>query len=71
MRSAQGSHFSHNMISFRVFCLPVRYTDGRCIGWYRLCKHEGVNETRLPLRPDSHLLIEVQGRTGQGVIRDG
>jgi hypothetical protein len=59
------------MISFRVLCLSVRHTDGRCIDRYRLNKHEAVNETRFPLRPDSHLLIEVQGRTGRGVIRDG
>ena len=71
MPSAQGSHFSHNMISFRMLCLSVRHTDGGSIDWYQLNEHGAVNEARLLFRPDCHLLIEVQGRTGRGVIRDG
>ena len=67
----QGSHFSHNMISFKVLYLSVRHTDSQCIDWYRLNKHETVNEARFRLRLVSHLLIEIQGRTGRGVIRYG
>lgn len=70
---SQGSHFSHNMISFKVLRLSVPHTDSHRIDWERLCKQTTVTETRFArrLRLASPLLVKVGGRTGRGVVCHG
>jgi hypothetical protein len=70
---SQGSHFFHNMISFKVLYLSVRHTDGRGIDWNWLNAQDALCETRFArwVRLPSPLLIKVDARTGRGMIRHG
>lgn len=67
---SQGSHFFHNITSFRVFYFSVRHTDRHPIDWSwlesqgHLAETPHVRHARLK-RP---LRIRVDGRTGRGVI---
>jgi hypothetical protein len=67
---SQGSHFFHNITSFRVFYFSVRHTDPHPIEWGWLESQGHVAETphvRL-VRLKRPLRIRVDGRTGRGVI---
>ena len=67
---SQGSHFFHNISSFKVSYLSVRFDRDRPIDWGWLGAQESVAETdhvrhvrlRAPLR------IKVDGRKGRGAI---
>lgn len=67
---SQGSHFFHNITSFRVFYFSVRHTDRHPIDWGwlegqgHLAETPHVRHARLK-RP---LRIRVDGRTGRGII---
>lgn len=67
---SQGSHFFHNMTSFRVQYLTVRHSGPYRIDWDRLAdwpeveKTEFIRHVRLP----DPLRIRVDGRSGRGVI---
>jgi hypothetical protein len=67
---SQGSHFFHNLISFRVLYLSIWHRAGQRIAWERLdalpAQHETdfVRHVRL-VRP---LDVRVDGRHGRGVV---
>ena len=68
---SQGSHFFHNLMSFGVCYFTVRHTGPYAIDWPWLDAQDAVGETErvrhvrlaLPLR------VQVDGRSGRGVVR--
>jgi hypothetical protein len=68
---SQGSHFFHNVISFRVLYLSVKHTGPRQIDFDWLNQQSCVEETTFVkhVRLDDPLSIKVDGRSGRGVIR--
>jgi hypothetical protein len=67
---SQGSHFFHNISSFKVSYLSVRYDRDRAIDWSWLGEQEAVGETNFvrQVRLREPLRIKVDGRHGRGVI---
>jgi hypothetical protein len=70
---SQGSHFFHNISSFRVCYFSVRHTDAHAIDWAWLAGLPVVRETGFVrhVRTPTPLEIKVDGRTGRGVIFTG
>ena len=68
--ASQGSHFFHNMISFRVQYFTVRHTAERAIAWDWLDGQPACSESRFlrHVRLDRALRVRVDGRRGRGVI---
>jgi hypothetical protein len=68
---SQGSHFFHNMLSFDVKYLSVKYSGSYTIDWDWLAQQTVVNETDFVrhVRLAAPLEIKVDGRSGKGVIR--
>ncbi|MCP4546527.1 MAG: hypothetical protein GY835_08695 [bacterium] len=68
---SQGSHFFHNMLSFKVKYMSVKYSGPYHINWDWLTRQTIVNETNFVchVRLASPLEIKVDGRSGKGVIR--
>lgn len=70
---SQGSHFFHNMTSAGVCYFSVRAAAPEAIDWAWLesrpivAESEHVRHARLP----APLLVEVDGRSGRGVVRRG
>jgi hypothetical protein len=67
---SQGSHFFHNISSFKVSYFSVRYDRDRPIGWSWLRRQKAVAETNFVrhVRLPSPLSVKVDGRTSRGVI---
>ena len=67
---SQGSHFFHNMISFRVMYMSVPHSSSQGIRWEWLDNQPAVTETALVrhVRLADPLDVRVDGRTGRGVI---
>ncbi|MCC7387478.1 MAG: hypothetical protein IT431_01790 [Phycisphaerales bacterium] len=68
---SQGSHFFHNLISFRACYLMVPHYDQPGINWAWLDSQPAESESGLVrhLRLPHHLLVMVDGRSRRGVIR--
>lgn len=68
---SQGSHFFHNITSFRVFYFSVGAEDKYRIDWDWLKARPAVQETEHArhVRLSSPLKIKVDGTTSRGVIR--
>jgi hypothetical protein len=68
--ASQGSHFFHNLTSFRVFYFSVRHTGKYRIDWDWLERQELVSETPFVrhVRLSHPLEVRVDGRSGRGVI---
>ena len=68
---SQGSHFFHNLSSFRVSYFMVQHAISPPIDWIWLDAHEAVAETEhvRHVRLASPLEIVVDGRSGRGLIR--
>ena len=68
---SQGSHFFHNITSFRVFYFSLRAEDQYKIDWDWLNSQTAVEETAYArhVRLSSPLNIKVDGTTSRGVIR--
>ncbi|MBN2489232.1 MAG: hypothetical protein JXQ29_00080 [Planctomycetes bacterium] len=68
---SQGSHFFHNITSFKVCYFSVEYEQRHRIDWDWLRRQKVAHETDLLrlIRLDGPLEIRVDGRTGRGVIR--
>jgi len=70
---SQGSHFFHNITSFRVFYFSVPHWDRYTIDWKWLhgkkasAETEFIRHVRLP----APLIIKVDGTTSRGVIFHG
>ena len=67
---SQGSHFFHNISSFRVAYLQVRHDGGRPIAWDRLDALPALTETGhlRHVRLDEPLVVRMDGRSGRGVL---
>ena len=67
---SQGSHFFHNVSGFQVFYFSVDRMNDKQIDWDWLKNQESLLETNYlrHLRLDTPLKIEVDGRSGKGII---
>ncbi|MGD8393985.1 MAG: PEP/pyruvate-binding domain-containing protein [Candidatus Eiseniibacteriota bacterium] len=67
---SQGSHFFHNLSSFRASYFTISHTDARGIDWRWLDAHPGDGGTELVRHIElaSPLTIKVDGRRGLGAI---
>ncbi len=67
---SQGTHFFHNLTSFRVCYFTVRHTGAFGINWAWLARQPAVKETELVrhVRLPAPLRVRVDGRTSRGVI---
>jgi hypothetical protein len=68
--ASQGSHFFHNLISFRVLYFMVRHEGPHAISWDWLDRQPAASETRFlrHVRLAVPLQVRVDGRSGRGVI---
>src|ERR1051326_2038412 len=67
---SQGSHFFHNLSSFKATYFMVHF-DGRFpINWDRLNEQRLIRETEFVrhVRPTESLSVRVDGRTARGVV---
>jgi hypothetical protein len=70
---SQGSHFFHNLTSFKILYFSMSPT-GKCrIDWEWLGRQQPLTETEYVrhVRTTSPLQIKVDGRSGRGVILHG
>lgn len=67
---SQGSHFFHNLSSFRTSYFMVPHGKYRGINWDWLNRQPVVHETDLirHVRPAGNLVVRVDGRSRRGVI---
>jgi hypothetical protein len=67
---SQGSHFFHNITSFKVFYFSISPSDKYTIDWGWLNGKNAVHDTEFVrhVRLPAPLKIKVDGRTGRGVI---
>jgi pyruvate phosphate dikinase-like enzyme len=67
---SQGSHFFHNLSSFRASYFMVQHGRRPGINWDWLNRQPVVHETELirHVRPAERLSVRVDGRTARGVI---
>src|ERR1017187_8815080 len=67
---SQGSHFFHNLSSFRTCYFMVRHDGPFAIDWDWLNRQPIVQETNLVLHvhPADKVAVRVDGRTARGVI---
>lgn len=67
---SQGSHFFHNISSFRIPYFCVRHDTGRPIRWDVLDHRPAIAETPFVrhVRFERPLLVKVDGRAGRGVV---
>ena len=70
---SQGSHFFHNITSFRVFYFSVEHVGKYKIAWDWLARQTVVSEKKFVrhVKLPSPLKISVDGRSGRGVIHHG
>ena len=70
---SQGSHFFHNISSFKVSYFSVHHGRSPGIDWEWLESRQTIDETEFirHVRLSSPLQVRVDGRTGRGVIRHG
>ena len=68
---SQGSHFFHNVTSFKIFYFSIHHWEEYGIDWEWLKEQTMVSEGRYVRHVElpSHLTIKVDGRSGMGVIR--
>lgn len=68
---SQGSHFFHNITSFRILYFSVPSTSERGIDWDWLGRQPVTHETEHArwVTTEHPLRIRVDGRTGRGVIQ--
>jgi hypothetical protein len=67
---SQGSHFFHNLTSFRVLYFSVPHATARPVDWAWLARQPAVCETRYLRRLElsAPLTVKVDGRRSRGVI---
>jgi hypothetical protein len=68
---SQGSHFFHNLISFRVYYFSVAPGGAGDVDWAWLEGLQAAAETERVrhVRLQSPLTVKVDGRTKRGIIR--
>jgi len=67
---SQGSHFFHNLISFKICYIMVEHTSSVPIDWAWLEGQKEESRTRFVrhVRLQKPLTVKVDGRSGRGVI---
>jgi hypothetical protein len=67
---SQGSHFFHNITSFRVLYFSIQFSDSVKIDWDWINSNQTVSETEFVkhVKLSKPLLIKADGRLGKGVI---
>jgi hypothetical protein len=67
---SQGSHFFHNVTSFRIFFLSVPTESAYGIRWDRIAQQRVVARSEFVIHAefDKPLKVMVDGRSGRGVI---
>jgi hypothetical protein len=67
---SQGSHFCHNLLSFRSSYFMVNQAERSGINWEWLNRQPALHETEFirHIRPAASLHVRVDGRTRRGVI---
>ena len=67
---SQGTHFFHNLTSFRVGYLHVSHFREPPIDWSWLAERTVVDETEFVrhVRLEAPLLVKLDGRTGRGAV---
>ncbi len=67
---SQGSHFFHNVTSFKIFYFSIPHGSEYRIDWEWLMKQRTVSETHFVrhVALDEPLCAKVDGRSGRGVI---
>jgi hypothetical protein len=67
---SQGSHFFHNVTSFKIFYFSIPHGSEYRIDWEWLMKQRTISETHFVkhVEIDAPLLAKVDGRSGRGVI---
>lgn len=67
---SQGSHFFHNLTSFKIFYFSINPSDKYKIDWEWLDRQATVRETEFVrhVRLRAPLIVKVDGRTSRGVI---
>lgn len=70
---SQGSHFFHNLTSFRTSYFMIRHDGPHAVDWAWLNQQPIVRETRFVrhVRLAEPLIVRVDGRSGLGVILRG
>lgn len=68
---SQGSHFFHNLTSFRIMYFSIPHHDARKIKWEWIGAQTATWESDhvRHVELDSPLTVRVDGRSGRGVIR--
>ncbi len=68
---SQGSHFFHNLLSFRIFYISVEHDGPYRIDWDWLNRQQTVNETPFVKHVETArpLHIRVDGGSGRGIVR--
>lgn len=68
---SQGSHFFHNVTSFKILYFSVRHHDEQGIDWDWLRRQSARTEKRFVrhVALEAPLVVKVDGRTGRGVVR--
>ena len=68
---SQGSHFFHNVTSFKIFYFSIPHESEYRIDWAWLKSRRIVSETHFVqhVELERPLLVKVDGRCGRGVIR--
>jgi hypothetical protein len=68
---SQGSHFFHNLTSFKIFYLSIHHSGDHSLNWGVLAARPAVNETEFVRHVEfpSPLRIKVDGRNGRGLIQ--
>ena len=67
---SQGSHFFHNLTSFKIFYLSIHHSGDYGIDWERLANEPAVDETEFVRHVEfaSPLKVRVDGKNGRGLI---
>lgn len=67
---SQGSHFFHNITSFRIPYFTIRQDVDRAVAWDRLASLPAFVETRFVrhVRTTAPLEVRVDGRRGRGAV---
>jgi hypothetical protein len=67
---SQGSHFFHNLTSFKIFYLSIHHSGDYGVNWDRLAALPSATETQFVrhVEFDSPLKVKVDGESGLGLI---
>jgi len=67
---SQGSHFFHNVTSFKVFCFSLKHSGRHAIDWEWLESQRTISNTQFVrhVRTASPLTVIVDGRSNRGLI---